>query len=98
MPKKSRILILNGLHGILTFEHLHKFYKQNDKSTTLVAVPEIQQPSTKYGHFATWINQRTYLQNSDVSHHLSATLTESPSEHLILDSHENLRQTLTLVT
>ena len=39
-----------------------------------------------------------YSQNSNVSHHLSATLTVSPSEHLILDSQQNLRQTLTLVT
>ena len=39
-----------------------------------------------------------YSQNSNVSHHLSATLTFSPSEHLILDSQQNLRQTLTLVT
>ena len=39
-----------------------------------------------------------YSQNSNVSHHLSAKLTVSPSEHLILDSQQNLRQTLTLVT
>ena len=39
-----------------------------------------------------------YSQNSNVSHHLSATLTVSPSEHLILDSQQNLRETLTLVT
>ena len=42
--------------------------------------------------------QGAYSQNSNVSHHLSATLTFSPSEHLILDSQQNLRQTLTLVT
>ena len=30
--------------------------------------------------------------------HTTATLTVSPSEHLILDSQQNLRQTLTLVT
>ena len=39
-----------------------------------------------------------YSQNSNVSHHLSATLTVIPSEHLILDSQQNLRQILTLVT
>ena len=35
-----------------------------------------------------------FSQNSNVSYHLSAKLTVSPSEHLILDSQQNLRQTL----
>ena len=39
-----------------------------------------------------------YSQNSNVRHHLRASLTVSPSEHLILDSQQNLKQTLTLVT
>ena len=39
-----------------------------------------------------------YSQNSNIGHHLIAKLTVSPSEHLILDSQQNLRQTLTLVT
>ena len=39
-----------------------------------------------------------YSQNSNINHHLSETLTVSPSEHLILDSQQILRQTLTLVT
>ena len=39
-----------------------------------------------------------YSQNSIASHHLIATLMVSPSEHLILDSQQNIRQTLTLVT
>ena len=38
-----------------------------------------------------------YSQNSNISHHLSATLRVSPSEHLILDSQQNIRQPLTLV-
>ena len=39
-----------------------------------------------------------YLQNSVISYHLSATLMVRPSEQLILDSQQNLRQALTLVT
>ena len=39
-----------------------------------------------------------YSQNSNISHHLGATLMVSTSEHLIVDSQQNLRQTLTLVT
>ena len=41
--------------------------------------------------------QEQYSQNSNISHYLSDTLTVSLSEHLILDSEQNLRQTLTLV-
>ena len=43
-------------------------------------------------------DQGAYSQNSNVRHHLRASLTVSPSEHLILDSQQNLKQTLTLVT
>ena len=40
--------------------------------------------------------QEPYSQNTAVSHHLSAKLTACPSEQLILDSQQILRQTVTL--
>ena len=43
--------------------------------------------------FKLWLrDQGAYSQNSNVSHYLSATLTVSPSKHLILDSQSLILQ------
>ena len=48
--------------------------------------------------FEYWASLEPYSQNSTVRHDIRALLMVCPSKHLILDSQENLKKSVTLVT